>query len=253
MAHECPRKWALHYLWKEPQIPTQALQDGIELHSEMARLLLGKAGRHEPESRIGKMCRALLPYADGLTGAQVEAVACVRLPEHGTSIDLRADLICGSHLIDWKSTGAASPNATLPTPGGGRKPWVPQSLQDDFQANIYSYLMMRRDPSLTAVNASWAYVSKKFDLGQEPRTWAVRHVFERGACSQWFERVVLPVVALMRSMRELWAEGQLPAPVLIPHNPPSCEQRGLFCDVSGRCRFLSSPITDYAGLHLPVI
>lgn len=251
MAHSCPRKWALHYLFGAPQLEGDALVLGNALHAQMKALLTGAMPSHQPESFVGKMARELLQYAQNRSGravAEIERV--IELPEYGFRVDLRADYLDKPVFKDWKTTGAPSRAAKLPN----GKFWALQSLQNSWQANVYAFLLMREHwKGLGAVEAEWCYVSKKFKQGQRPVTWTVPHVFEWETTKAWFEKHALPVVALIKELRELHEAGRLDTGSLVPHNAKSCEFRGLFCDAAGRCGFISSPVMSYDQLHLPVI
>jgi hypothetical protein len=255
MAYGCPRKWAFHYLEGVAQLEGEALSIGNAVHHDMKCLITGVAPKHGPETFIGKMCRVLLPYAQNKSGRhQSEIIKQVELPEYGLKVDLRADYLDRPVVKDWKTTGAPYKTATLLGPGGVKKFWCLQSLENDFQANIYAFLLMREHwRGLTSVDAEWVYVSKKFKKGQDPKVWTLEWHFEWQAAKTWFETYVLPVAELIRSMREAWNAKQLDRAALVPHNPPSCESKGLFCDASGHCGFISSPVMTYAELHLPIV
>lgn len=256
MAYNCPRKWAFHYLEGVPQVEGEALAIGNAVHADMKALITGKPTKHGPETFIGKMCRALFAeYVKNESGRHVsEIVRYVDLPEYKLNVQLRADYLDRPKFRDWKTTGAPSRHATLPAPGGGKKFWALQSLENDFQANIYAFLLMRshwrgQDP----VEAEWCYVSKKFKDGQTPRVWSVPHVFTYVAAKAWFEHYVLPTADLIRDMRTAWHEKLLDKARLVPHNPKACEGSGLFCDAAGHCAFKSSPVMTYSDLRLPAL
>jgi hypothetical protein len=256
MAYNCPRKWAYHYLEGVPQVEGEALAVGNAVHAEMKRLILGEPPQHGPESFVGKMCRELFPYAKNESGRHVpEIVKQVHLPEYKLKVDLRADYLDRPTFKDWKTTGAPYKTATLPVPGGGKKFWALQSLEDDFQANIYAFLLMREHwrGQVDYVDAQWCYVSKKFKDGQTPKTWTVEHRFWYEDTLSWFETYVLPVAELIRSMREAWNEKTLDSARIVPHNPKACEGQGTFCDAAGHCAFKTSPAMTYSDLHLPII
>lgn len=255
MAYNCPRKWAYHYLEGLPQIEGEALSVGNDVHHDMKCLIAGVAPKHGPETFVGKMCRALLPYAQNKSGRhQSEIVKLVKLPEYELEVDLRADYLDRPTFKDWKTTGAPHRTATLPAPGGGKKFWAKQNLENDFQANIYAFLLMSDHwRGLTDVDAEWVFVSKKFKAGQEPKVWTVEHHFTYQQAKAWFETNVVPVAELIRSMREAWTSKELDRARLVPHNPKSCEGCGTFCDAAGHCAFVSSPVMTYEQLHLPVM
>ena len=255
MAHSCPRKWAFHYLEGIPQLEGEALSVGNAVHHDMKCLTTGQPPKHGPETYVGKMCRALLPYAENRSGQhQSEIVKLVELPEYDLKVDLRADYLDKPVFKDWKTTGAPYKTATIRSPGGGKKFWAKQTLENDFQANIYAFLLMRSHWFGTLeCDAQWVFVSKKFKRGQEPKVWTVEHHFAWNGARDWFQKNVLPVAELIRSMRQMWAEKQLDQARLVPHNAKSCEGVGLFCDASGHCGFIKSPVMDYNQLHLPVI
>jgi hypothetical protein len=225
------------------------------VHHDMKCLLTGEQPKHGPETFIGKMCRALLPYAENKSGQhQSEIEKVVELPEYGLEVHLRADYLDRPVFKDWKTTGAPTKGAKLPVAGGGRKFWAKQSLVDDFQANIYAFLLMRDHwQGALECDAEWVFVSKKFKAGQEPKTWTVGHHFTFEAAKLWFETNVLPVADLIRSMRDAWTAKELDNARLVPHNPRSCEGVGLFCDAAGHCSFINSPVMTYEQLHLPVV
>ena len=257
MAHSCPRQFAYHYLFKVPAIQGPALVVGNHLHSQMQALIQGQPEPHGPESHIGKMARELMVYASPRSPKAVsEIVRIIELPEYGIKVDLRCDFmdLCPPDdpvavFKDWKSTGAERPHSKLPN----GEFWALQTLEHDWQANVYAFLLMHAHWKVPAVRAEWCFVSKKFKEGQTPRTWMVSHVFEYQTSKAWFERMVPPVVALMRELRGAHAAGALTTGHLVPHNPRSCEFKGLFCDASGHCRMISSPVMTYANLHLPVL
>jgi hypothetical protein len=255
MAYHCPRKWAYHYLEGIPQLEGEPLIIGNAVHHDMKQLIEGKPPVHGPESFIGKMCRELLQYAKNESGRhQSEIIKQVKLPEYGLKVDLRADYLDRPRLKDWKTTGAPSPRATLPMMGGGKKFWALQSLENEFQPNVYSFLLMRDHwKGEKAIPAEWCFVSKKFRDGQTPRTWTVPHVFDWEATKTWFEKYVVPTAELIREMRQAWAEKTLDSARVVPHNIRACEGAGLFCDAAGRCAFKSSPAMQYSDLNLPAM
>lgn len=255
MAYGCPRKWAYHYLEGVPQLEGEALQVGNAVHHDMKCLITGSVPKYGPETFVGKMCRALLPFAQNKSGRhQSEIIKLVELPEYGLKVDLRADYLDRPVFKDWKTTGAPTPKATLPMAGGKKKFWAKQGLADDFQANIYAFLLMRSHwQGLPDVDAQWVFVSKKFKAGQEPRVWTVDQHFTFAQAKHWFETYVIPVAELIRSMREAWTEKTLDKARLVPHNAKSCEATGLFCDASGHCNFISSPVMSYKDLGLPIV
>jgi hypothetical protein len=254
MAFNCPRKWAYHYLEKVPQLEGEALIVGNLVHHDMKCLITGKPPVHGPETFIGKMCRELYSnYVKNHSGRhQSEIIKQVKLPEYGLVVDLRADYLDRPRLKDWKTTGAPSPGATLPCLLGGKKPWALQSLENEFQPNVYSFLLMRDHwKGETIIPADWCFVSKKFKEGQAPRTWVISHAFEWEATKTWFERYAIPAADLIRDMRQAWAEKTLDNCRQVPHNLKSCEGAGLFCDAAGRCAFKGSPVMTYKDLQLP--
>lgn len=257
MAYNCPRKWAYHYLEGVPQVEGEALAVGNAVHRDMKCLITGAPPKYGPETSIGKMCRELFSnYVKNESGRhQSEIVKLVKLPEYKLQVDLRADYLDRPRLKDWKTTGAPSPKATLPVVGGGKKFWALQSLENEFQPNVYSFLLMRDHwrGQVDCVEAQWCFVSKKFKDGQTPRTWTVEHVFWYEETLAWFEKYVVPTAELIRSMREAWTEKQLDSARIVPHNPKACESAGLFCDAAGHCAFKSSPAMTYRDLNLPVL
>jgi len=256
MAYHCPRKWAYHYLEGVPQLEGEALAIGNAVHHDMKCLITGAPPKYGPESFIGKMCRELFAnYVKNESGRhQSEIIKLVKLPEYKLQVDLRADYLDKPKLKDWKTTGAPSPKARLPVVGGGKKFWALQTLENEFQPNVYSYLLMRDHwKGITAIPAEWCFVSKKFKDGQTPRTWVVPGVFEWEATKAWFEKYVVPTAELIRDMRAAWAEKTLDSARLVPHNPRACEGSGLFCDAAGHCAFKSSPMMNYSDLQLPAM
>lgn len=256
MVHNCPRKWAYHYLENVPQLEGEALAIGNAVHEQMKNLILRKPVKYGPETRIGKMCRELFSnYVKNESGRHLpEIIKLVDLPEYKLRVDLRADYLDRPTFKDWKTTGAPSARAKLPVMGGGQKFWALQSLENDFQANIYAFLLMREHwKGEKELRAQWCYVSKKFKDGQAPKTWPVEHIFTWDAARAWFETYALPAAELIRSMREAWTEKTLDSARIVPHNPKSCEGSGLFCDAAGRCAFKASPAMTYQDLQLPAL
>lgn len=257
MAHSCPRQWALHYLFDVPAVEGEALVVGNQVHGQMKCLLHREPPPFGPETRIGKMARELMTYASPRSPKAVsEIVKLIELPEYSIKVDLRCDFMdpCppdGPLAIfkDWKTTGAERASSKLPD---GRI-WALNDLTDDWQANIYAFLLMHKYWKVPSVRAQWCFVSKKFKEGQTPRTWHVDHTFHYPTSKAWFDRMVPPTVALIRDLRAAKAAGQLDKAHLVPHNAPSCEHRGLFCDASGHCRMVSSPVLSYNQLHLPML
>jgi hypothetical protein len=256
MAHNCPRKWAYHYLEGVPQLEGEALAVGNALHEQMKRLIRGEPPVHGPETFIGKMARELMTYAVRSPKAVSEIIRQVPLPEYGIKVDLRCDFMdltppTGPFAIfkDWKTTGAERKTSKLKD---GRL-WALSDLTNDFQANIYAFLLMHDHWKVPELDAQWCFVSKKFSKGQTPRTWTVEKHFAYAEARSWFETYCLPAIQLIRDMREAWKEKALDSARLVPHNPASCEFSGHFCDAGGHCGFISSPIGDYKSLHLPVL
>lgn len=256
-AHACPRQWAYHFLERVPEIKGPALVQGNELHVQMKALLTGETPPFGPESPIGKMARELMVYAEPRSvNAVSEIVRLVPLPEWGVKVELRCDFMDitppgGGRPIfkDWKTTGAERPTSKLQD---GRL-WALNDLTNDFQANIYAFLLMHEHWKVPEVDAQWCFASKKFKAGKTPRTWSVEKHFTYAEARSWWERYCVPIIELIREMRASWAEKQLDSARLVPHNPDSCEHTGHFCDAAGLCRFVSSPIGDYSSLHLPVL
>lgn len=257
MAHSCPRQWAYHYLFDIPAVEGEALAIGNAVHSQMKALIQGSTPAHGPETRIGKMARELMAYAAPRSPKAVsEIIKLIELPEYGIKVDLRCDFmdLCPPDaplaiFKDWKTTGAERKSSKLPD---GRL-WALDDLTDDWQANIYAFLLMHKHWKVPSVRAQWCFVTKKFKDGQTPRTWPVDHVFHYDITKAWFDRMVPPTVALIRELKAAKAAGTLDKAHLVPHNAPSCEHKGLFCDASGHCRMVSSPVLTYDKLHLPVL
>lgn len=254
MAHACPRQWFYHYMLGVPQVQGPALIEGNQLHAQMEAYLKNAPPPFAPESRIGKMARALMKYAEPRSQkAESEIVKLVKLPEYGIVVDLRCDFLDhyppGRDLAifkDWKTTGAPCKTAKLQN----GKPWALQTLEHDWQARVYAFLLMHSHWKVPEVDAEWCFVSKKFEDGKTPKTWSVPHHFEYHETKAWFETYVVPTVALIQDMRAATGlQGND-----IPHNPKSCEYSAHFCDVGGSCGVLlhPSPICQYGDLHLPV-
>lgn len=250
MAHSCPRKFAYHYLEGVPQLESENLSIGNAVHSQMKALICGEHTKYGPETFIGKMCRELVPYATNQSGRHVsEIIKIVELPEYGLKVDLRADYLDRPRLLDWKTTGA--PYKTAKYKG---KFWAPQSLVNMWQPNIYSFLLMRDHwAGLTEVEAEWVYVSKKFKHGQTPKTWTINHTFTYAEAKSFFETYAVPTANLIRDLRAAWKAKELDSARLVPHHPVSCEYTGVWCDASGHCGMISSPVMTYDQLHLPVL
>jgi hypothetical protein len=257
MAHSCPRQWAYHYLFDVKAIEGEALRDGNAVHEQVKCLGQGSPPPHGPETRYGKMARELITYASPRSSKAVfEIIKQIELPEYGIKVDLRCDFmdLCPPSkphglFKDWKTTGAERPTSKLPN----GKLWVMDDLTDDWQANIYAFLLMRQFWKVPVVEAEWVYCSKKFKDGQTPRTWPVNHLFHYDISKAWFDKMVPPTVALIREMKAAKASGQLDNARLVPHNAPSCEYEGKFCDAAGHCRMISSPVLTYQQLHLPML
>lgn len=253
MAHACPRQWAYHYLFDVPAIEGEALVEGNRVHEQMKCYIRGTPAPHPPESRTAKMARELMQYAEPRSEKAVsEIIKLIELPEYGIKVDLRCDFMDkyppGRDLAifkDWKTTGAERPRSKLPN----GEFWALQSLEDDWQANVYAFLLMHKFWKVAELDAQWCFVSKKFKDGQTPRTWTVDHHFEYEKTKAWFQTYVPPTVELIRDMRSVALDNGH----LVPHNPKSCEYKGLFCDAAGHCRMVSSPVTTYDKLHLPVL
>jgi len=257
MAWSCPRQWAMHYLFDVATVEGEALAVGNAVHSQMKSLIQGTEPAHGPESRIGKMARELIQYAEPRSAKAVsEIIKLVELPEYGIKVDLRADFmdLCPPNrpqavFRDWKTTGAESAKSKLPN--GAL--WALDDLTDDWQANIYAFLLMHSHWKVPVVEAEWCFVSKKFKEGQTPKTWRVPHVFHYPTTKAWFDKMVPPTVALIREMKEAHAAKTLDTGLLAPHNPASCEYTGKFCDAAGHCRMVSSPVIQYHQLGLPTL
>lgn len=254
MCLHCPRKWAYHYLERVPQVQSEAGVIGEALHGDMARMIRGMPVRNSPESSVGKMCRELYQYATPRSSSAVaEIVRMVPLDEWQVKVHLRCDLMDRelSTFKDWKTTGAERASSKL---RDGRL-WALGDLTNDFQANIYAFLLMHAQWKTNAVVAEWCFVSKKFKEGQTPRTWRVQKAFMYADVRLWWDTYCVPTINLMRDLRTAWKEKQLDSALLVPHNPASCEFTGHFCDAAGRCgvRMRPSPIGDYSSLHLPIL
>lgn len=247
MAFECPRKWAYHYLFGVEQLEGPTLAEGNAVHHQIDCYLKGKTPPYTPETSFAKMARALIKYAEPRSPeAQSEVKQLVELPEYGIKVDLRCDFLDPWYFKDWKTTGASGPKAKLPN----GEYWTLQTLENDWQARIYAFLLMHKVwRGVTEVGAEWCYVCKKFDPGQEPKTWSVGGVFQYIETKEWFDTYVPPVVQLIKDLRA----SHLKDARLVPHNAKSCEFSGRWCDAAGHCRFISSPVMTYEELHLPVL
>lgn len=251
MAFNCPRKWAYHYLEGVPQLEGKALLVGNQVHDQMKALGRGTPCKYGPETEVGKMARALIGYAEPRSVRAVfEIEKMVPVPEHGVTVHLRCDFMDRPKFKDWKTTGAPSKTARLQN----GKLWALSDLTNDFQFNVYAFLLMREhwrgEPE---VEGEWCFVSKKFKKGQTPKTWTVPKKITYSEAKAWWDKYVVPTIALIREMKLAWAEKHLDSARLVPHNPDSCEWTGHFCDASGRCGMVSSPVMDYEHLHLPIL
>lgn len=267
MCHRCPRQWAGHYIFGHPQFQGEAALKGNHVHDQCDALLKGKPAPHAPETSFNKMAVALLErgqVGDPRPALLSEVKELVDLPDD--IVELRCDVLelDRRRFTDWKTTGASGPTARLPN----GKFWTiqPGGLAHDWQARTYAHLIMVAT-GWPSVEAQWVYVCTKFAPGQTPRTWAVPHTFERDETAAWFEAHSEPVIELMMDLQLAAAPktrdprassgeklaGTLTSLQDVPHNPLSCEAKGLFCDVAGHCQFKQSPIVSYAGLHLPII
>ena len=244
---ECPRRWALHYLHRVPQLQGPALVEGVALHSQLAALVAGTPPPYDRESRYGKLGQAMIEHLppNGTPLAEVEWL--ISGPD--CEIDLRCDVVDKpAYFLDWKSTGAQRPAQKLP---GGEKYWALQSLANDLQARIYAWGLMQRWGT-PKVLARWVYGSKRFDPGQTPRTWVVDHEFERAETQAWVETNVFPVIEAIRAHRQAFAAAPF-AGRDVPHRPEACDWTGRWCDAAGQCGLVSSPVGTYADLHLPIL
>lgn len=258
MAHECPRKWAAHYLFGVPQLEGPALYVGNQVHAQMEALGKGKPPPHGPETPYGKMARELFSnFAMRRSSkAQFEIEAMIDLPEYGISVHLRCDYLDLfppddpiALFQDWKTTGARTAKSKLKN----GQLWALDDLTNDWQANVYAFLLMHKHWKVPSARARWCFVSKDFEPGKTPNTWAVPHIFHYAETKAWFDRMVPPVVELIRDMRAAHRRTLLTSLRDLPHNPPSCAHSALFCDAGGHCAMVSSPITTYEKLRLPLL
>lgn len=247
MAAACPRKWAAHYLFKFPESTSEALIYGNRVHAQAAAVLTGAPPPFPPESPEAKLFRAMLdhlplPSADDWTHVEIVEDVEVR---PGLVVQLRADYLSRPWLVDWKTTGAPSRKATLPSPVSptGKKYWALQSLADDYQARIYARLLLVKWAEEPAIPARWVFGSKKFSAGQEPRTWPLDEVFVRADTCAWWDRYVEPAVRVIEDLRAAFDAGCIDSPLDVPHDEQACERQGTFCDYAGHCRFIPAPDT----------
>lgn len=252
----CPRKWALHNLFDAPYMPNQYAEEGNEVHAEIDAMIKGRS-QLAPESRTAKMAAALYQrYAANRShGAQSEIRKTISLPQYGVKVALRcdfADLAPPDSSLpvfrDWKVTGCPGPTARLKN----GEFWTPQDISGMVQTNVYAFLLMSQyweGWGVDAVQGELCFVCRKFDHGQEPKTWHVRHVFTREAVQKWWDTYIPPAAKLIRELKA----AQLDNPLHVPHNGHHCEFSGKFCDAAGRCKFVSSPVLKYKDLHLPVL
>jgi hypothetical protein len=289
----CPRKWALHYLSRVPRLPGQALTDGIRLHTCLDQLrklapeewakrwpLYPEPGMTREQLAIVKTAQLAMAMSQHTPAGNMPVVSeptyMLDVPEIDTAIYIKPDLTRDRRVfVDWKSTSAVtrksewcvqSPTFYLTgnqdgtpvsesTMVGLRKLGV-RFLQDDIQARVYAHGLMQQWREVR-ITAKWVYGSKRFELGDEPRTWTVEHTFERGETRAWVERYVWPTVEVMNTLRAAFEQGKIDSTLLVPHNEASCEGVGKFCDALGHCtdklgRFQPSPI-PLDRLRLPVL
>lgn len=252
MAYRCPRRYAGHYKLGFPFVQSSEASEGDQVHKQVKCYGEGLPGAHPPESRVGKMAAALFQHVDEPTPGLFEIQGNVYLPEDDLTCELRCDYFWHAPdenygiARDWKTTGAKSPKAKLEN----GKFWTLQSIVDEFEANIYSHLIFNSDwgNDLEFLAFHYVYVSKKFEEGNEPKTWPVSHVFRPGPTREWWAKYVRPTLDLMRDIQSTQLDNLRD----VPHNRVSCEGSGKWCDVAGRCRMVPSPVMKYSELSLPV-
>jgi hypothetical protein len=275
-AKGCPRKWAMHYLAGFPREMTEALRQGIRLHTSIKHRWLLTPGSPEEQEWIRKwstdpktfeLAVALMRHTPDRDSWISEPTYFLEVPELDTAIYIKPDLLKRVdadtwQLDDWKTTAAKHkrspwvlqdpawwPGGTLPKPSGGDTYF---SLQNDIQGRMYAHGVMTLFGG-QRVNSDWLYGSKKFDPGQHPATWACSASYTRHETREWVETYVWPTIRVMNAIRAAWKAGQIDSPLLVPHNAFSCEHKGKFCeDLLGHCNLWKSPVA-LEKLHLPVI
>jgi hypothetical protein len=246
----CPRSWAAYYLdMFRPEYMDPALIFGIKFHDVCRSLTL--TGRMPeprwlqpqvflsledaaPESVFGKMGRAaLIHLPEHLIDVPYSARPIPWLAEQEwlfdwttdkgveCEIDLRPDL-CSDvpdallELVDFKSTSD--------------KRYALLSLQDDPQANLYAFGLMKRF-GRTEIRASWIYVSKKTYAA-----WRVQCTFRLAEVEAWIHANLDATIELISVSRD----NKLRA-LDLPGDETACQGRGFRCDYAGPCMDLWGP------------
>jgi hypothetical protein len=252
----CPRQWAMHNLFGVPYIEGGYQEEGNQVHAQMKALIRRQTPVFPPESRVGKMAREL--FQTFCMARSKQAVAemhhTVALHDYGIKVGLRCDFADENtrEIKDWKVTGAPDANAKL----RDGSPWTPTDISGDVQFNVYAHLLMQVVWDCDHVFGSMCFVTRKFEDGKTPKVWPLagsgsklNHCFLRDEVQKWWDTYVPPAVQLIRDLKAAGIDN----PLHVPHNGHHCEFSGKFCDASGRCKFVSSPVMKYKDLRLPVL
>ena len=248
---KCPRQWAARYLFHIPGGPkNEAAQEGIDMGQLLERMLNeGPTANEQPESRIGRLARAVYPLAP--PGAEAELherfTFVTPAPGGGTEshiVDLRCDWFVrpyhapeegprGAMIGDWKRVKKAERALAGPRASAERQQ---QALANDLQANLYALGFMQLH-GLNALPLRWCYVAADTE-----KAWPCDAVLTRVQCQAWLEVNALPRMRLIEQLRELHATGLIRSLHDLPHEPIACTFRsGIYCDWQGRCQFKPSP------------
>lgn len=262
----CPRRWALRILGKSLVTKSVQLSDGIRLHDCLKRYFDTTPAfwAHEwpPEytgngtpAEVARQKTAALARAMLTTAPQPAGVICEpnyhdHVHELDTSFYVKPDLHHPERIsfADWKSTGCKGPKDrwVLQDPVTWTDPTKPMPathkvLSEDVQARVYSNALMNLWGTEN-IEAQWIYGSKQFKPGDNPKTWIVRHTFEREDTVAWVRMKIWPIVRVMNQIREVWESEKLDSLLKVPHNPTACNYKGRNCDSLGVCLFLPSPV-----------
>ena len=240
LLNKCPRKYVAKHLHKLPDEKGPSLQDGIDLHDLLDRMLTdGPEANTDPESKIGGWARALYPLAPA--GALPEISHTFELfgMRAGFKIDWTEPGF--AYFGDWKTS--AAPEWALAEEGS--QTGNVGLLKNDIQANLYAYGFMKVF-GLRSVTLEWCYVFKKSGKAEKRR-----HLFYLEEVEVWLRERVLPLMLTIEYLHKFSAANGPPPIQSLPFDQNACKRRnGISCAYLGQCQFKASHLTKHQLIQI---
>lgn len=232
----CPRAYAAARLLHLPDPKHPEAEKGIQFHQGCESWLQGRGlcladgTPINPESEVGRLCRAALAYAP--PGALPEVDLTFDL--FGRTVECHLDSVAPSwsSFDDWKSSSGWGEltNATL---------------KDDIQAHWQAVGFMKATGRSSCGPNRWIYADKpSARRGGNVAIRIAEGCFDLQESEAWLFRRVYPAMLLAEAL-----EGTRPPLHSVPHDPLACKGTGKMCNFYGHCQMRPSTGPTLAQLR----